>query len=290
MKAIQIENLKKCFGATQAVDSISFDVERGSVFGFLGPNGAGKTTTIRMLMDFIRPDEGKITILGKDAHRDEVELKKEIGYISGEIHLYENWTGQAHIDFINHLNGKDDTSADLVKRFDLDLAKKAKYLSSGNKQKLGLVLAFMLSPQLLILDEPTVGLDPILQNVVYDLIKERVSKGATAFLSSHNLLEVERICDHVGVIKEGSMIAEESVASLKQKKMYTVKAFFDKKMDHREFLEKDDQFIQDLPNGFELQIKSDIDTFIKKAAKHHVKDIDIVHASLEDIFLEYYEK
>jgi ABC-2 type transport system ATP-binding protein len=290
MKAIEIQNLTKHFGSTKAVDDISFSVEQGQIFGFLGPNGAGKTTTIRMMMDFIRPDSGTATILGKDAQRDETCLKKEIGFLSGEVHLYDNWTGEQHIALSKKLNGKEDRSAELVRRFNLDTTKKAKNLSSGNKQKLGLVLAFMARPQLIILDEPTNGLDPLLQKEVYSLIQETVADGATVFMSSHNLPEVERVCDHVGIIRQGKIIAEESIASLKQKKIYSVKIVYEKEFNYKEVLSEKDEHVQDIKNGFVLNIKGDINLFLQKIANHSVHDIEISQASLEDIFLEYYQK
>lgn len=288
MKAIEIKNLKKYFGAVKAVDDISFSVEQGQIFGFLGPNGAGKTTTIRMMMDFIRPDSGEVTILGKDAQKDETCLKKEIGFLSGEVHLYENWTGEQHISFIKKLNGKHDVSESLVKRLNLDTSKKAKNLSSGNKQKLGLVLAFMSKPQLLILDEPTNGLDPLLQKEVYQLIREAVRDGSTVFMSSHNLPEVERVCDHVGIIRDGKMIANESIQGLKKKRVYTVRAQFTQEIDPKEIMGKDDELLQEIQDGFIFNVKEDINPLLNKLSDHDVKDLEVSQASLEDIFLTYY--
>ena len=193
MNAIEVKNLKKHFGKIKAIDGIDFSVEKGEIYGFLGPNGAGKTTTIRCLMDFIRPTEGSITILGKDAQKHSVELNKKIGYLSGQVHLYDKWTGQQHIDFIKATNGTEDIAEKLIKRFDFDPAMKTKKLSSGNRQKLGIIMAFMTKPELLICDEPTNALDPLLQHEVYELLKEARDGGATVFMSSHNLPEVEKV-------------------------------------------------------------------------------------------------
>jgi len=208
---IEVKNFKKYFGRTKAVDDISFTVEKGEIFGFLGPNGAGKTTTIRCMMDFMRASKGSISILGKDSFIDSVSLKERIGYLSGSVRLYENWTGREHIDFVRKLNGKKDISVDLLHRLDFDPKIKTKKLSSGNRQKLGVIMAFMLEPEVLILDEPTTTLDPIMQHVVYDLLREVTSRGATVFMSSHNLSEVERVCSRVGIIKEGKMMAIKNV-------------------------------------------------------------------------------
>lgn len=289
MKAIEIKNLKKHFGTVKAVDDISFSVEQGQIFGFIGPNGAGKTTTIRMMINFIRPDSGEISILGKDAQRDEACLKKEIGFLSGEVHLYSNWTGKQHIEFTKKLNGKHDISEALIKRLNLDVSKKAKQLSSGNKQKLGLVLAFMSKPQLLVLDESTNGLDPLLQKEIYQIIKESVADGATVFMSSHNLPEVERVCDHVGIIREGKMIARESIQSLKKKKVYTIRAEFSKKVSPKEILGKNDELVQEIENGLVFNVKEDINPILNKLSTHDVKDLEVTQASLEDIFLTYYQ-
>lgn len=289
MNAIEIHNVSKQFGTVSAVDTVSFEVKEGQVFGFLGPNGAGKTTTIRMMMDFIRPDSGSISILGKDAQKHETELKKEMGYLSGEVHLYENWTGERHIAFINKLNGTQDISTELIERLGLDPTKKTKQLSSGNKQKLGLILAFMSKPKLLILDEPTNGLDPLLQKEVYELIREAVAGGATVFMSSHNLPEVERVCDHVGIIRKGKIIATESIRSLKGKKIFTVRVQFAKKVDSKHFLESDTELVQEIQDGFIIKVKKDINSLLAKIQEYSVTDLEVSQASLEDVFIEYYK-
>jgi len=210
MSVIKVNSLKKYFGKTKAIDDISFNVEKGEIFGFLGPNGAGKTTTIRTMMDFIRPTGGEIKILGLDAQKDTVELKKKIGYLSGELRLYKKWTGQDHINFVKNLHGDGDIAENIAKRFGFDPSLKVKSLSSGNRQKLAIVMAFMSKPEVLIMDEPTNALDPLLQNEMYELIEEVAEKGTTVFMSSHNLSEVDRVCSRVGIIKEGKMVTTES--------------------------------------------------------------------------------
>lgn len=289
MKVIEVKNLKKYFSKTKAVNDISFSIEKGEIFGFLGPNGAGKTTTIRCLMDFLRPDSGSINILGKDAQKDEVELKKDIGYLSGSVKLYDKWTGQAHIDYFKKLNGKHNIISDLIKRFDFNPKVKAKNLSSGNRQKLGIILAFMFEPKLLIFDEPTNALDPILQNEVYELIKEQVEKGATVFMSSHNLGEVERVCSRVGIIREGKIVAEESILKLKDKKLYDIKVCLEDREDLKNLKADGLEIAQELPNCLILKVKGDLNPLIKKLGQYKLKDLNIERASLEDIFLEFYE-
>lgn len=290
MSAIEVKNLKKYFGQTKAVDDISFTVEKGEIFGFLGPNGAGKTTTIRCMMDFIRPDEGSVSILGEDAQKDTVALKKKIGYLAGGSHLYNKWTGQEHIDFVRGLNGKNDIAEELAKRLDFNPKLKAKNLSSGNKQKLSVILALMFQPELLILDEPTLGLDPLLQNVIYELLEEATKRGATVFMSSHNLAEVDRICHRIGIIKQGKMVAIESIQSMKDKKMHEVYVRFAGHFNKNDFAADGMQIIHESAESITFNVKGDINPVIKKLSAYQLKDIHITQASLEEIFLEFYEK
>ena len=290
MPVIEVIDLKKYYGNTKAVDGVSFSIEKGEIFGFLGPNGAGKTTTIRCLMDFIRPMEGSIHILGKDARENAVELKSNMGYLSGDVRLYEKWTGEMHIDFVRRLSGRPDISSDLIRRLDFDPAVRAKQLSSGNKQKLGIIMAFMLKPEVLILDEPTLGLDPFLQNEIYDLLNEMTKNGSTVFMSSHNLAEVDRVCDRVGIIKKGKMAATESITTLKEKKISTVHVYFNHQVGGDEFTDENTEIVQEITNGLILKVKGDVNPLIKRLGNHTLRNIDISQASLEDIFMEYYEK
>lgn len=288
LAAIKVENLKKYFGSIKAVDGISIEVEKGTLFGFLGPNGAGKTTTIRCMMNFIRPMEGSVTILGKDAHKDSVELKNRIGYLSGNVRLYDNWDGRTHIDFIRRFYTGKDNSASLINRFGLDTSKKARHLSSGNRQKLSLILTFMIGPEILILDEPTLGLDPLLQNEVYELLYEFAHNGATVFMSSHNLAEVERVCSRVGIIKKGKMVASQSIAALKEKKIYIINAHFGQPVNPQEFLDNSTELVKELTDGLLLKVKGDINPAIKKLGNYNLTHVEISQPTLEDIFMEYY--
>lgn len=289
MSVIKVDNLKKHFGKTKAVDGISFAVEKGEIFGFLGPNGAGKTTTIRCMMDFIRPDDGTVTILGKDAQKDAVELKEKIGYLPGNVHLYDHWNGQTHIDFLRKLNGEAGRAAELIKRLKFDPTVRTKKLSSGNRQKLAVILAFMTDPEVLIADEPTNALDPMLQSVVYDLISEASERGVTIFMSSHNLDDVERVCSRIGIIKEGKIVDIEDITDIKEKHLYTVRAYFKADVDPKEF-ESDSIKIDKVANqSFEMTVKGDIDAVVKQLAKYDLRDVDISRARLEEIFMEYYE-
>lgn len=287
---IAVNNLVKHFGAIKAIDDISFEVQKGEVFGFLGPNGAGKSTTIRCIMDFIRPTSGSVTVFGKDSKKHGVEIKKEIGFLSGDVHLYDKWTGQEHINFIHKLQGvDDDISSDLIKKFDFDPTRKTKELSSGNKQKLGIIMSLMTKPDLIIMDEPTNALDPLLQNEIYKVLLEAAEQGATVFMSSHNLSEVDHVCTRVGIIKAGKMVATEEIMSLKRKRLYTARISFPQDASVVEIKGKGIEVLKKLDHTIEYKIKGDINQFVKLLTPHTLRDLEIEHASLEDIFLEYYQ-
>lgn len=290
MSTISVKNLKKYFGKTKAVDGISFEVKKGEIMGFLGPNGAGKTTTIRCLMDFLRPDSGSIEILGLDAQDDSEQLKNDIGFLSGEVKFYENWTGREHINFIKQIRASKIDEQDLIAKLDFDPSKRAKNLSTGNKQKLGLILALMHKPKVLILDEPTTGLDPLLQDVIYDIFKAETKNGTTIFMSSHNLAEVERICDWVLILRQGKIVGKENVSDLKKKRMYKVYVYFEGPLPSRtKILSEGIAITKDLGDGLVLNVKGDIRPLLRKLDDFKIKDLEITHSKLEDIFIEFYK-
>jgi len=288
-KVIEVSNLRKFFRKTKAVDGASFSVREGEVFGFLGPNGAGKTTTIRCMMGFIKPNEGSIKIFNKEVSEFSTEIKKDVGYLSGNVELYKNWTGIEHIKYIESIRGKSEIANELISRLDFDPKKKFGNLSSGNKQKLGLIIALMHSPRLLIMDEPTVGLDPLLQNEIYEIIDELKEKGTTVFISSHNLFEVERICDRVGIIKEGKIVELSDINKLSGKKINIIKVSFSDK-DKKEFSFKGVESVEKSAEGFVITTSGDVSPILKELSGYKIKDIEITKASLEDIFLKFYEK
>lgn len=287
-EVIQVKNLKKYFGKTRAVDGIDVDVKKGEIFGFLGPNGAGKTTFIRCLMDFIRPTAGQITILGKNSIINSAELKKDIGFLPGNVRLYDSWTGKEHISFFESFGADKKIADELSAKLDFDQNKKFKNLSSGNKQKLGIILTLMKKPKILIMDEPTNALDPLLQNQVHELLKEEKNKGTTVFISSHNLSEVDHICDRVAIIKDGKIIAIENIHSLKEKRIHTITIYFTNKIEKAEFEIPGVENVEEIVDGLVIRSKGDIGPLLKKVAGYKFKDIEITHASLEEIFLEFY--
>lgn len=295
MNTIEIKNLKKYYKIAgkepvKAIDNISFGVKKGEAFGFLGPNGAGKTTTIRCMMDFIRPTEGSVAILGKDSKNDSVFIKSKVGYLPGNVKLYDKWTGSEHISFVESIRGKSQIAENLIQTFDFNPNTRFKQLSSGNKQKLGLIIALMSEPEVLIMDEPTVGLDPLLQNKIYEILENLKKKGTTIFISSHNLPEVERVCDRVGIIKEGKMVGIEEVKNLGQKKLHRIEVRFAEKVVRSDLTKLKPENIEEISDGFVITIGGDINPLMKILSAYKITDIEISHATLEDVFLKFYEK
>lgn len=287
---IHVDGLRKSFGKVHAVDGVSFMIEKGEIFGFLGPNGAGKTTTIRCLMDFLRPEGGTVKILKRDVRTSSVRLMPDIGYLPGAVRLYENWTGWEHVMFARSFSAVPDRAEYLAQQLNLDLHKKAKSLSSGNRQKLGIVLALMFDPKILIWDEPTLALDPLLQQDVYALLTEAAANGATILMSSHNLAEVERICNRVAIIKEGKIIAIDEIKNLRQRNVYTITVHFSGAMPGREVFESERiKVLDEVEHGYLMKVSGDINEFLQTLSRYTVMDINIEKASLEDIFLEFYK-
>ena len=289
MAVIEVKNLKKYFGRTYAVDDISFSVEKGEIFGFLGPNGAGKTTTIRCLMDFVRPTTGVVRILEKDAQVDSVYLKTKIGYLSDTARFYDHWTAEQHIKFQESLRGNSKNLNTLLDKFGLNQKLRFSSLSSGNKRKLSIVLALMNEPEVLILDEPTISLDPLLQNSFHNYIQDFAQNGGTVFMSSHNLSEVEKVCDRVGIIKDGKMVAVEKISDMKLTKIFDV-SFRSDGIDPKIFADQNTEIVSFINGLVMLKVKGDINSLISKLAKVKVKDLEITHVSLEDVFMEFYKK
>lgn len=214
---IIVDHLTRSYGKRRGVIDLTFQVHEGEIMGFLGPNGAGKTTTIRQLMGLLRPTSGKAKIFGKDCWSDAARAKALVGFLPGDLHLYEHMTGQQFLDFFSAFRASEDPQRHhvLAERLDLDLAARIKQLSKGNRQKLAIIQALMHDAPLLILDEPSTGLDPLMQFNLLNLLKEEQGRGKTIFLSSHMLSEVERIAQRVAIIREGRLVAVEQVEHLK---------------------------------------------------------------------------
>jgi ABC-2 type transport system ATP-binding protein len=291
VNAIETEGLTKYYGKSRGIIDVSLVVEPGQVFGFLGPNGAGKSTTIRLLLDLIRPTSGQARVLGMDVHRDRLAIDRRVSYIPGELSMYGDLTGRQMLTYLGNLQGKVDAAyrEKLIERLELDPSKRIKSLSRGNKQKVGLVAAFMIRPDLLILDEPTAGLDPFIQLEFEKLCEEARDEGRTAFISSHQLPEVEHLCDRVGIIREGRLLTVESIPVLKAKARRRLEIDFGKPVPAKRFagLPGVSDVIVDEAT-LRCTVTGSVDALIKEAARFEVQSVRSIDTSLEEIFLGYY--
>jgi ABC-2 type transport system ATP-binding protein len=289
--AIEMYQLTKRYGRARGIEDVDLVVENGEVFGFLGPNGAGKTTAIRTLLDFQRPTSGRASVLGLDSQRDSVEIHRRVGYLPGELTLYGRLSGREHTDWLARVRHLDDlTERDtLAERFQLDLDRPIRDLSKGNRQKVGIVQAFMHHPELVLLDEPTGGLDPLMQEEFRILLREMAREGRTAFLSSHSLDEVERVADRVGAIRDGRMITVDSVQHLQAAAKRHVTVRFDGPVDASEFAVLPGVENVSADEGqLHMTVSGSLDAVVKAAARHRVVDFVSQPADLEEIFFDVY--
>ncbi len=290
--AIELKDLVKDYGNVRALDGVSLSVEQGEIFGFLGPNGAGKTTTIRIIFDLIRPTHGSAHILGIDCQRDSITARSRMGYLPGDLHLYEGLTGRETIDLFSSVRRTPpDTKyvASLLERLELDPHRIVREYSKGNRQKLGLVLALLHEPELIILDEPTSGLDPLVQEQVEALLFESAAQGRTVFFSSHILSEVEHLCHRVAFLRQGKLIALEDVAEIKGRSLHIVEVTFDKPVPKDAFCIEGIQEVQRDGETVHLEVRSNLDAALKAIARYHVVDMRTEQPSLEQVFRAYYE-
>lgn len=293
---IQTYDLTKHYGSIVALQDLNLEVERGEIFGYLGPNGAGKTTTIRLLLDMIRPSKGRTSLFGLDSREDSIEIRKRTGYLPGELSLWENLTGWGLIAYFERLRGVEcqDKAGEFAERLDIDLSRKLHGLSTGMKRKVGLIQALMHEPELLILDEPTGGLDPLVQQTFYQIIDEAKENGQTVFLSSHILPEVERVCDRVGILREGVLTTVEHVSDLKHASfrwmtLYLGNGATQAATTQLEQLESvEDIGIVEEDQAVRFRVSGKLDPVIKVAANYEVLDLTYEEPSLEEIFLTYY--
>ena len=295
--AIKLENLTKHYGDIIGIQDLSLEVPEGEVFGLLGPNGAGKTTTIRLILDFIRPTSGKASVFGLSPRSDGTDIRRRVGYLPGDFVTYDHMTGATVTEYFTNLRGSDATKLEaLCERYQLDLSRKIGQLSKGNKQKIGLVQAFMNDPDLLILDEPTAGLDPLLQYEFQKMVHEEKQQGKTIFMSSHVMSEVEATCDRVGIIREGELVTIDTVSHLTELSLWTAKITFTQPVSQDTFNNLPGITVTDHTDNqtFTLSISGEgaMDTLIKTTAQtatsNPVQTFESQHASLEDAFLKYY--
>ena len=290
-EVIRAEQLTKNYGPNRGIVDVDFTVEPGEVFGYLGPNGAGKSTTIRLLLDLIRPTSGRLTIFGLDSRVKSVEIRKRIGYLPGDFRLYERMTGGELLTYFGHLRGLVGTERgeELARRLELDLDRRIKELSRGNRQKVGIVQAFMHEPDLLVLDEPTSGLDPLVQETFSELVTEATERGGTVFLSSHVLSEVQHMADRVGLIREGRLDLVDSVENLRSRAFTHVEATLAEPPPPGAFagvggvrrVDQDGDVVR-------FALEGEIDALLKALARFHVKALDVRESDLEDVFLARY--
>jgi len=289
--AIHTEQLTKTYGRRRGLAGLDLAVDTGEVYGYLGPNGAGKTTTIRVLLDLIRPTSGRVEVLGADPHRDGVALRRRIGYLPGDFVVDGRQTAGELLTYLGNLRGGVPRTriAALAARLDLDLTARIRSLSKGNRQKVGVVQAFMHEPELLILDEPTSGLDPLLQQTFLDMVREARAGGQTVFMSSHVMSEVQQTADRVGIVRDGALVTVERVEDLRERAVRRVEIHFADPVPAPEFAE--------LPGVSDVEVTGTLlrcrldgraDPLVKAAARHTVVSLLSEEPDLEELFVTYY--
>jgi ABC-2 type transport system ATP-binding protein len=293
--AIQVQGLTKSYGKVRALRGIDLQVERGEIFGFLGPNGAGKTTTIRCMLDMIRPDSGKIHLIGLDPQAEPVSVQARTGYLPGEMQYYDNLTSERQLRFFNDMRGGRanwDYVHQLADRLALDLRQPIKNLSKGNKQKVGVIQAMMHHPDLLLLDEPTSGLDPLMQQEVLGLLREANNTGTTIFFSSHIMSEVENLAERVAIIRSGEIVEITNTTSLTHSSVNRITIRFKRPIDCDQLIMLPGvQLLSQIDQtSLKLQVTGDMEALIQKLGGLPVQDIETERPSLEEVFLTYYKK
>jgi ABC-2 type transport system ATP-binding protein len=288
--AVRAEGLTKRYDETLALDALDLVVEPGEVYGYLGPNGAGKTTTIRLLLGLLRPSDGRAELYGVDVWRDAVTAHRRLGYVSAEPSLWPGLTGAETLDFLARVRGGADTAYrdQLVERFQLDTSKKIRALSHGNRQKVQLIAAFASRADLLILDEPTGGLDPLMEMVFRETVKEAKENGQTVFLSSHILSEVEAVCDRVGILRQGRLVDQGRLADLRHLSAQTVEVTFDGQVPNLPPLPGIEVAVAG-PNALRFEVSGSVAPLLKALADYAVVSLESRAPSLEEIFLHHYE-
>ncbi len=289
--AIRTERLTKDYGSGRGVFELDLEVKTGEIVGFLGPNGAGKSTTMRMLLGLAAPTSGSATLLGLDSGRDGIAIRRRVGYLAGDFGIYPQLTGAAVLEYFARLHGKVSRTrlAELAERFDAELDRPVRELSSGNRQKIGLVQAFMHDPELLILDEPIAGLDPLVQRSFHELLGTVRAEGRTVLLSSHTLSEVDRVADRVAILRAGRLVVVDTLTHLKALAVRRLELEFAHPPDPTEFRSLEGVREAET-HGTHLRIafEGSADAIVKAAAQHEVTGIRSVEDDLEDVFLRYY--
>lgn len=287
---IEIRQLTKDYGNNRGIFDVSLSVKKGEVFGFLGPNGAGKSTTIRHLMGFIQADQGSCQINGLDCLRDHARIQQALGYLPGEIAFMDDMTGLEFIKFMAKMKGMTDLTKayELMERFELSPQGKIKKMSKGMKQKIGIICAFMHDPELLILDEPSSGLDPLMQNRFIELVLEEKQRGKTIFMSSHIFEEIERTCDRTAMIKDGRLISIEELQTLKASKHKTYQITFATQELVEQFMDEGFECKQVESNVIKVVPRNNLNYLLATLSRYDIIDLDITKPTLEELFLHFY--
>ena len=291
MSIIEIRGLTKYYGKNRGIIDVNMDVQEGEIFGFIGPNGAGKSTTIRILLDFIKAKSGSAKIFGRDCFTEGREIKKDIGYLPSEVNYYDDMKVKELLLYSAGFYQKDcgERIGEISAALELDLNKIIDQLSFGNKKKVAIVQALLHNPRLLILDEPTGGLDPLMQNRFFEILREENRKGVTVFFSSHILSEVQKLCDRVAIIKEGRILKTERIEDLISSRYKRLRIEF---ADNGPIPEPDLEGVGDLTvkgRYMEFLFAGRMDDIIRKLSEYHVENLWIEEPSLEEIFMHYYE-
>ncbi len=291
--AIHMEGLSKQYGRGKipALDSLDLRVNQGEIFGYLGPNGAGKTTTIRLLLDIIHPSGGRASVLGMDSHSESIALHRRIGFLPGDLNLWEGMSGRQVVNYIGRIRGGVNTAYvdELTTRLALDLSKTVRSYSTGNRRKLGLVLALMNKPELLILDEPTNGLDPLVQQTFHQLMIETRNEGRTVFLSSHVLSEVQAICERVAILRDGKLQAVERVSDLMRVRFQWITMHFREAIDPGKLAGVPGvSEVSDVDGALHFKLTGDFDPVLRAVSDRYVTSLHAQEPSLEEIFLTFY--
>lgn len=289
---IELIQLTKYYGRTIGIEHLNLTVATGEIFGFLGPNGAGKTTTIRLLLDLLRPTGGEILIFGRSNAKNSQYIRQKCGYLPGNFSAYGQMTGTEYLKFMANLrNNIPVLQSHLLDRFELsekELSQKIKYLSHGTRQKLGIVQAFFHQPELIILDEPTTGLDPLMQEEFYDLVRETQSRGSTFFFSSHNLSEVEKICHRVAIIRNGKLIALETLDRLKKKRFRKLKIKLRQPVDNLRL--EGAELVNRQGLQYDFLVQTDINVLLKSLIHLPLEDLVYTEPDLEEVFIALYRR
>ncbi len=289
--ALVTKNLTKRYGSVIALDNLSIEVNKGEIFGYLGPNGAGKTTTIRAILGLIKPTSGSVTVFGLDSQSEKVEVHKRLAYVPGEATLWPSLTGAETLHLLGKIHGKIDEAyqAELLKRFQFDPTKKVRAYSKGNRQKINLIAALSTRAELLIMDEPTTGLDPLMEQAFRQSILEAKANGQTLFLSSHILEEVEALCDRIAILRDGKLVEIGTLEQMRHLSAITIEATFGGVPPHVGHL-KGVSHVQVIGHQLSAQVHGSIDEFLMTLAQAHPKTLLAHEPSLEELFLSIYDE